>query len=79
MLFSFLLFLTITLPACQSGDDNEPDTPNNPDPDDPVPDPDNSTHELFTEGDNVALNPDFTTTIRQTGRASCRERVFRAV
>ncbi len=62
MLFSFLLFLTVTITACQGGDSNDPNTSNNPD---PVPDPDNLTHELFTEGDNVALNPDFTTVIRQ--------------
>lgn len=66
MLFSFMLFLTITLPACQSGDSNDPDTSNNPDPTpDPVPDPDRTTHELFTEGDNVVLNPDFMTVILQ--------------
>jgi len=57
MLFAFLLLSIVTVTACGGGDSDEPGASNNPTPD---PDP-NPTHDLFTEGDNVALNPDIVT------------------
>ena len=60
-LFAFLLLSVVAVTACGGGGGDEPGAPNNPEPD---PDP-NPTHDLFTEGDNVILNPDYETVIRQ--------------